>query len=152
MAFMRCVGIIAAALVRFVSSVSAATIYSINWLSDPQPCASVLESPLGGPIISKYYASCNFEGMPVSICPGMSGGPNLQQPWHARAEIRIVGYQLSVILPDPTTKANCRSRLVPPEERWSGHLCDALCDGHNNGPAVVSVRLQHSVRKRWRAH
>jgi hypothetical protein len=104
-AFMRCIGIIAAALVGFVSSVSAATIYSINWLSDPQPCASVLESPLGGPIISKYYASCNFEGMPVSICPGMSGGPNLQQPWHARAEISIVGYQLSVILPDPTTKA-----------------------------------------------
>jgi hypothetical protein len=35
----------------------------------------------------------------------MTGGPNLQQPWHAGADINIVGYQLSAILPEPTTKA-----------------------------------------------
>jgi hypothetical protein len=103
--FVRRIGISVAALVGVVSTASATTLYSVNWLSDPQPCAPALKSTLDGPIISKYYAPCDFDGTPVSICPGMSGGPNLQQPWHAGAEINIVGYQLSVMLPEPTTKA-----------------------------------------------
>jgi hypothetical protein len=92
------------ALYCLISTGSATTLYSINWLSDPEPCLPIMASPLHGPIISKQYKECRYPDLvdyPLSICPGQGVG----FPWDRNEPILIVGYHLSAILSSPDTKA-----------------------------------------------
>jgi hypothetical protein len=92
-----CMG--AAVLFGLISSSPATTLYSINWLSDPRPCAPSLQSPLIGPIISSYYSRCTIGDVPVSICPGQTlNGFNPGDPWDRGQAINVIGYQITLIL------------------------------------------------------
>lgn len=64
---------------------ASATMWSINWLSNPQPCMGI-QGGLAGPVISSQYPVCALGGVQVSIClgttknagaePGMRAGPS----------------------------------------------------------------------------
>lgn len=96
------------ALCGMTSAAAATTLYSINWLSDPQPCAAAIASPLQGPIISSYYSKCIFNDATtlLSICPRQTAhATNLGLPWDRGDPITIVGYHVSIILTAPDAKA-----------------------------------------------
>lgn len=98
-----CVGAIA--LFGLMSSSVATTLYSINWVSDPRPCLSSIESVLQGPLISSYYSRCVIGDKAVSICPGQTiSGSNSNQPWDRAKSITVIGYQVSMILSSPTAQ------------------------------------------------
>ncbi len=91
------------ALFGLISASSATTLYSINWLSSPQPCSPDIQSPLHGPIVSTYYPVCHYPGFvdtPLSICPHQTVG----QPWDEGSAIFIVGYHVAVIPSSPDAK------------------------------------------------
>jgi hypothetical protein len=95
-------------LLTLMSAAPAETLYSINWLSDPQPCMPVMESPLRGPIISKYYPECRIDDVetPLSICQRQTAhAAKLNLPWDSGDPILVVGYHVSVIQSSPDAKA-----------------------------------------------
>ena len=105
-----------AAIVAFTAPTvaSAGTLWSIYWLSNPQPCTGIMGG-LQGPVVSSYYKPCQVRGVSVSICPGtvpFSG------PWNSDAEIRVVGYQIVMILSSATVQGVMEvgsARTAPPD-------------------------------------
>jgi hypothetical protein len=83
---------------------SATTLYSINWLSDAEPCSTEMTAPLHGPIVSRQFKPCVYPDLvayPLSICPGQMAG----YPWDRGEPILILGYHLSAVLSSPDSKA-----------------------------------------------
>ena len=89
------------------STANAAQLYSVYWLSDPQPCHGLVGKGMPGPIVSKSYPPCSLSGINLSICRNTVSSVD-NDPWEAGGPITVVGYSVSLWL----TQQNANGSMV----------------------------------------
>lgn len=90
---------------NYTFNATSAELYSVYWLSNPQPCQGLIGAGMTGPVVSTTYPPCSLAGISLSICRNTVPSVD-NDPWQAGGPITIIGYSLGIWLSQSTASGS----------------------------------------------